>query len=86
MHIFLTENGVPAQRVPHYEQILMREGFYTPRILARASWNMFDAHYLTSIGIVGSGLQLLLMDLHQELQRLHKDSPAKPLWSRSLDY
>eukprot|EP01032_Pedospumella_encystans_P009011 gene9011-10640_t len=85
LHIFLTDNGAPTETARICAQRLLQQGFFTPRVLARAPFNMFDANFLNSIGIVGKGLQLLLIGLHAELHALHKNGQAQQLWTKHLD-
>jgi len=85
LHIFLTEQDVPAETARQCAQMLMNQGFYTPRFLARVSPYTFDTHYLQSLGIAGCGLQSLLLQLHAELYALYNRAPATPLWSKGLN-
>lgn len=66
------------------EQRLLREGFYTPQILATVHPYMFDCPYLHRIGIEGRGVQCLLLALHEEL-RAKRNSKLEPLWTQELE-
>jgi hypothetical protein len=85
----LTECGTPAHLIYLCEEKLVRqEGFGCAQTLARVPPSLFHRAYLEGLGVVGLGLQQVILDTHGDLhheyvQQKRQNSGTKPQHSSS---
>lgn len=73
----LLESGVDAQLAKDCElKLVVQEGFVSETLFSKMLPSELDSAYLKEIGIVGRGVQLMIIRLHNELYAQY--SPVSP--------